>query len=287
MKHLFISLLALLAFTCTSIKAGQDQKQYKRIVTLGGSVTEIVFTLGAGDNVVGVDESSLYPFDKVSKLPKVGYVRTISAEGVLSLRPDLIITYDDAGPAEEVKQLESVGIKIVKVPNEHSLEGVKNKIQIIAAALGLENKGKELAQKIDGDYSSLKKKIANQDGKKKVLFIYARGQSILNVAGNNTAADAMIELAGGENAIQGYEGYKPLTSEALVSAQPDIILLTKTGIESINGKGALNKFPGVQLTPAGKNGDIIVMDDLLLLGFTPRITEALAELNEKIYSNGE
>jgi iron complex transport system substrate-binding protein len=105
----------------------------------------------------------------------------------------------------------------------------------------------------------------------------------MNVSGTGTSADAIITLAGGTNAVQEFENYKPLTAEGAVSAAPEFILVTSRGLESSGGIDGLLKQPGLALTPAGKNKRIIVMDDLLLLGFGPRLGQAAKELCEHLH----
>jgi iron complex transport system substrate-binding protein len=232
-----------------------------RLVTLGGSVTEIVFALGAGDKVVGVDSSSVYP-EEATQLPQVGYQRQLAAEGVLALNPTLILATTEAGPPEAIVQLKDSGVTVLILPAEESVEGAKAKIRGLAQALSLADKGEALIQKMEAELAEAERLQAQVNSKPKVIFIYARGPGAVNVAGVETAADAMIRLAGGVNAVQDYEGYKPLTAEAAVAATPDVLLLLSRGLESLGGQEALLKQPGLAQTPAGQNGRVIAMDDL-------------------------
>jgi iron complex transport system substrate-binding protein len=228
---------------------------------LGGSVTEIVFALGAGDKVVGVDSSSVYP-EEATQLPQVGYQRQLAAEGVLALNPTLILATTEAGPPEAIVQLKDSGVTVLILPAEESVEGAKAKIRGLAQALSLADKGEALIQKMEAELAEAERLQAQVNSKPKVIFIYARGPGAVNVAGVETAADAMIRLAGGVNAVQDYEGYKPLTAEAAVAATPDVLLLLSRGLESLGGQEALLKQPGLAQTPAGQNGRVIAMDDL-------------------------
>jgi iron complex transport system substrate-binding protein len=272
----------LLGATAAAAATPSKAKGYAHIVTLGGPVTETVFALGAGSRVVAVDLSSTYPA-AAAALPKVGYHRALAAEGILSLAPDLVLGTDDAGPPPVLAQIRAAKTPIVLVPVEHSVAGAKAKIIAIARTLGLESKGEELTRALDADIEKAKAVAAKAKSAPRVLFIYARGQGTLSVAGRGTAADAMIALAGGVNAVTGYEGYKPLTPEALAAAGPDIILLTKGGLESIGGKPGLLEQPGISLTPAGKEGSIVSLDDELLLGFGPRLGVGVLELARKLH----
>lgn len=252
-------------------------KDASRIVTLGGPVTEIVFALGMSKHVIGVDTSSLYP-EVVTKLPQVGYQRQLAAEGVLALKPDLILGTTQAGPATALAQLRDSGVTVLILPSVDSIDGAKVKIQGIAQALGREKQGMELIKKLDDDLAKAQELLKTVKTRPKVMFIYARGAGSVSVAGTKTSADEMIKLAGGENVITTYEGYKPLTAEAAVAAAPDVILMLSLGLDSISGVDGLLKQPGIDQTPAGKNKRVVAMDDLLLLGFTPRVGSAILEL---------
>jgi iron complex transport system substrate-binding protein len=259
-----------------------DAAPPQRIVSLGGPVTETVFALGLGDQVVAVDLSSTYPAQAATR-PKVGYIRAISAEGVLSMRPDLVIGTDDAGPRAALEQLHAAKTHLVLVPSEHTVEGARLKIRAVAKALGVTSKGEELVKKLDRDLAAAHKRMASSKTKPNVLFVYARGQGTLSVSGGATAADAMIHLAGGTNAVTGYTGYKPLTPEALATAKPEIIVLTTAGLQSVGGIDGLLAQPGVGLTPAGRQRRIIALDDELLLGFGPRLGLGVLEMARAIH----
>ena len=252
-----------------------------RIVTIGGGVTETAFALGAENQIVGVDTSSLYP-EAATKLPQVGYQRQLAAEGVVSLKPTLVLATSDAGTPAALQQIEAAGIKIVSVPNDHTVAGATSRIRQIAAILNAGARGEELVKKLETDLQSAQTCVNSSGAKPKVLFIYARGAGAANVSGTNTAADEMIKLAGGVNAVTGFENYKPLTPEALVTAQPDVILLPALGLQSLGGADAVQQLPGVAQTPAGKNRRIMAVDDLLLLGFTPRLGEGVKDLCAKL-----
>lgn len=248
-----------------------------RIVSVGGSVTEIVYALGAGSKLVGNDTSSKYP-EAATELPKVGYQRRLSAEGVLSLNPALVLATTDAGPPTAIAQLRAAGVTVLILQNDHTVAGAQAKIRNIARALGLEDRGEDLVRSMENDLAEARRYISRSQSKSKVLFIYARGQGTMLVSGSDTAADAMIRLAGGVNAVTGYEGYKPLTAEAVVAAAPDLLLLLSSGLDSVGGIDGLLKTPGLALTPAGKNRRILTMNGLYLLGFGPRTGRAVRDL---------
>jgi iron complex transport system substrate-binding protein len=111
-----------------------------------------------------------------------------------------------------------------------------------------------------------------------VLFVYARGAGTLMVSGGGTSAAEMLRLAGATNAVQGFEGFRPLTAEAVVAARPDIVLLPSRGLASLGGVEAVLKLPGMALTPAGRARRVVALDDTLLLGFGPRLADAVEQL---------
>ena len=260
----------------------QSMPDTSRIVTLGGSVTETVYALGAGDHVVGVDASSVYPAAATEK-PSVGYFRQLPAEGVLSLGPSLVLALEGTGPPTVLDQLRSAGVRVEAIPDAPTVEGTTRKIRQIAGLLGREAQGDALIRQMEAELAEARALRQEATSTPRVLFIYARGTGSMNVAGRGTSAEAMIELAGAENAITGFAGYKPMTAEAVVSAAPDVLLLLTRGLESIGGIDGLLEQPGIALTPAGENRRVVAMDDLLLLGFGPRLGTAVKELTVKLH----
>ncbi len=286
-RSVFIALVgvALVGVASAQPGVGDARGKYRdvsRVVSVGGSLTEIVYALGATNGLVGTDTSSGYP-EAATRLPQVGYQRRLSAEGVLSLNPTLVLATDDAGPPAAIAQIQSAGVSVMVVPNARTPEGVKAKIRTIARALGREEKGEELARDLDADLLQAREFVAGARKKPRVLFIYARGQGTMMVSGSGTSADTMIQLAGAVNAVSGYENYKPLTAEAVVAAAPDVILMLSSGLDSIGGVDGLLKAPGVALTPAGQHRRIVAMDGLYLLGFGPRTGKAVLELAREFH----
>lgn len=222
-----------------------------RIVTVGGAVTEIAFALGAGSRVVGVDTSSIYP-EAATKLPKVGYQRQLSSEGVLALRPTLVLASADAGPPPAIEQLRSSGVAVLVVTADHNLDGARARMRSVAQALRLEEQGRRLLESLEREVVEGRARTSASPDKPKVLFIYARGQGTVNVSGRGTAADEMMSLAGGTNAVTEFEGYRPLTADAAVGAAPDVILVPEKGLESLGGMDAVLRLPGLSLTAPGR-----------------------------------
>ena len=248
-----------------------------KIITLSGNVTETVFALGMGEQIVGVDSSSLYP-EEATKKGQVGYHRRINAEGLLSLSPDLIIATDAAGPPEVIEQIRKSGIPMAVLSSDATLKGAQQRIKQISKLLDAEKEGHLLVWEMEDKI----KLVTRPQTPPKVLFIYARGGGTQNVAGLETSANAMIELAGGVNAVTEYTGYKPMNAEAILAAQPDYILFTARGLDSVGGAEEMKKLPGLSETPAAKNDRIISIDDLLLLGFGPRTAEGVLQLSNAI-----
>jgi len=259
--------------------SGEDNK---RVVSAGGMITEIVYALGEERCLVGADISSLYP-EAATKLPQVGYMRMLSAEGVLALQPSLLLTTVEGGPPNVLEQLKDAGVEVLPLSAEYTAAAAEERIRKVAAALKVEAKAEPIVAALQKDLKTAEEKVKNTSGKPKVLFIYARGGGTLNVGGTKTAADAMIALAGGINAVTGYEGYKPLTAEAVVAAEPDFLLVTTRGLESAGGLESFLRQPGLALTMAGKNRRVIAMDDLYLLGFGPRLGKAASELCDLLH----
>jgi heme transport system substrate-binding protein len=252
----------------------------QRIITIGGALTEIVYQLESGDHLVGNDTTSYYP-NEAEALPKVGYQRALSAEGILSLKPDLVIHTDEAGPKSVMKQLKAAGVNLLEIKSGRSIEDIIDSINTIALAIDKNEIAEQLVTSLLQKKTNLEKIVSEQTHKHKVMFILQHGGGAPMVAGTKTAADSIIKLSGAINVVTAYEGYKPLTPEAVITQSPDIILITEQGLQQAGGKESLIKNNALALTPAGKNKNIISMDSLLLLGFGPRTIDAANSLNEQ------
>jgi iron complex transport system substrate-binding protein len=244
-----------------------------KIVSLNGAISEIIASIGEADKLAGVDVASTYP-DAIAKLPKTGHNRNINAEAVIALQPTHVYTLEESLQPEIATQLQAAGIIIVNFKEPKSVAGVRTLVEEVGKALQREDAANELIQTLDAD---LKKLLPVTDSPR-VMFIYARGAGALSVAGSGTAVHEMLRLSGARNAAADVEGYKPYTSEAAVKANPDILLLFDSGLESLGGKEGLLSVPGIAQTNAGKNKSVYAMDGLLLSGFTPRCGKALQQL---------
>lgn len=247
-----------------------------RVVGLGGPVTEIVYALDAGDRLVGADASSIYP-PAAHQLPKVGYYRSFSIEGVASLKPDLVLASDQSGPPQALEQLRKLGSPVVLLPSEPNLQSLDQRIMGVAKALELEARGTALVQKIHAELKAIQPAAA----KPRVLLISSHTGK-LQGAGDDTAAAAMLKLIGATNVLASQQGYKPLSAEAAVALRPDVIVTGNMSVDASGGLAAFLAQPGLAATPAARGKRVIVMDDLLLLGFGPRLPEALRQLQTGI-----
>ncbi|WP_321502832.1 ABC transporter substrate-binding protein [Breoghania sp.] len=263
----------LLPFGATG--SAQEPKA-QRIVSIGGSVTEIVYALGEEGRLVAVDTTSVYP-SAARDLPSVGYVRQLAAEGVLALNPDLILAIAGSGPLQTVDVLKAGAVPYVDVPEGYSEEAVIAKVDAIAEALGVADKAEAIKAEITADFKTTRDAVAGAKTHPRVLFLLSAGGGRLMAAGTHSAADAVIRLAGGVNAFGDFEGYKPINAEALVAAAPDyIIAMERPGAHPIK---ELRKLAGLELTPAGAEPDrLIAVDGQALLGFGPRTASSLLQL---------
>lgn len=254
----------------------------KRVVSLGGAVTEIVVALGAEDSLIARDSTSTYP-PSVLKLPDVGYVRAISPEGIMALNPDLILAEGKAGPAEAVEVLKKTGIPYVALPDTHDASGIEDKIRLVGKTLGRDAEADKLVAEFDGRMKEAQAKASAVQTPVRVLFILGMQGGKVMAGGEGSSADAIIKLAGGENAASGFNGYKPMTDEAILTAKPDVILL----MANAGGMGitdeVLRMNAALAQTPAVQSGAIVRMDGMKLLGFGPRTPEAILELNAALY----
>jgi iron complex transport system substrate-binding protein len=273
----YVALLAFLSCVLVDLSACDSPQSAptgkRRIVTVGGAITETVFALGAGDEVVAVDTSSLYP-DAAARVPKVGYQRTLSAEGILGLSPDLVIVSDEAGPPAALEQLRNAGVRVERMPAAKTVEEAAARIAAIGTALG--RSAEALADRVRRESASAIAR-ASREGPR-FLLIYARGAGTVMVGGGDTGGSAMVELAGGRNAVGTISGFKPLSPEILIAAAPEVIVIPSRGLATVGGEAGLLAIPGVADTPAGKQRRIVALDDLLLLGFGPRLPRAIDEL---------
>ena len=268
---------------------GARAAEARRIVSIGGAVTETFYALGAQGELVGADTTSLFP-EAAEKLPSVGYARNLSAEGVLSLRPTLIVANEDAGPPAVLRQLEAARVPLVLLDGHWRFEGTLARTQRLAELCGRVDAGRELAARLEREWQASRERVAqlvktsNMRSAPRVLFVLSHTVTQMRVAGRDTGADVMIGYAGASNALGGaFTGYKPLTPEAVIAAAPDVILSTDQGLAAAGGIDGLLRAPGLAQTPAGRARRVVAIEALLLLGFGPRLPQAATALAEALH----
>lgn len=255
-----------------------------RIVALNGYINETVYALGFGEFVVGNDLSARYP-PETEEVTKIGYQRTLSAEGIISLNPTLVIGSTEAGPAFALEQVRETGTPVVILPMENTLEGAISRVLSVGEALGVEERAERLAERMRAEVAAARDGIPDAAAPPRVAFLYARGRDLLLMFGSGSPSEALITAAGAidAGAASGVGEFALLTPEGLAAGDPDWLILTDDGMESVGGREGLLEIPGVAQTRAGRRGNILVYDDLLFLGLTPRVGEALRQLVSGLY----
>lgn len=254
-----------------------------RIISVGGAVTEILYQLGLADRIVAVDSTSLHPAAARSK-PDVGYMRQLSTEPILALEPTLVLAIEDAGPPEVLAQLKQARVPVVMISDIPDPSGVAQKIMQVADVVGAHERGAVLREQVERQLQQVRSAIEKLPARPRVLFLLSVGQGGAPMAaGRNTSAAGIIALAGGVNAIDAFEGFKPLSPEALVAAAPDFILLTNRSLDLLGGKQGVRTLPELSLSSGVAEERIITMEALLLLGFGPRTGEAALQLAQLLH----
>lgn len=276
-----VGLVILHALTGTPEAKSSESREYSRIVSIGGSLTEIIYALGEEKRLIARDTTSIFPREAFS-LPDVGYIRQLSPEGVLSVDPDLILALEGSGPPETIDTLKAANVPIIMIPEGYTDAKIREKILAVGKAIKAEQKAETLANKTADELAAISEQVASLNTKKKVLFVLSLQGGKLLASGRNTAADGIIELAGGENIISSFEGYRQISDEAVISGQPDVILMMKQRGNHGNSDEEVLSHPAFATTPAGREKNLVRMDGLFMLGFGPRTADAVAELYKTI-----
>lgn len=283
MKTRWIPFVAAALWALSPVLASASERtarveKAQRLVTLGGVATELAFALGAGDAVVGVDDSSVWP-EQAQKLPKVGYYRQFSVEGLLSLSPTTVLANEEAGPPDALEQLRRAGVDVHLLPPALTPEEARSRIRDAAEFLGRKTVGDRLISILD---DALHRVPAQNDPKPRALFFMSHGRGGLQAAGEKTQAEAMLTLAGAENAVRGFAGYRALGAESAIAAAPDVVVTTTATLKAAGGAEGLARHPILGKLEAVKSGRVVTMDDLYLLGFGPRLGDAALELSRQL-----
>lgn len=275
----FIALI--LALTISTHSLGQNTSP-KKIITIGGPVTEIVFALGEGGKIIATDTTSKYP-ERTFILPKVGYMRQLSVEGLLSLAPDHIIALEGSGPAHVLEAIESVGVSVTRVPELVTPDQIARGIDIISGVFNRTNSGSSLGTEIKEKLKQQLNFANKQTSRPSVLFLLNTGHGNLMTAGKDTAIDTIIRYTGATNSAADLKGFKPLSSEYMVSNSPDYVLLSQRTLDQAGGVFELQIDPILGQLTAVKENRVLTLDGTLLLGLGPRTPNAIQELTSQLF----
>ncbi len=270
----------------------------RRLVCVGGSLTEIIYALNLQEHLIAIDTTSTYPM-ATKKLPSVGYARTLSLEGVLSMRPQLLLATEDAGPPQVLRQISHAGVQVKVLKADHRYEGLIDRIRAIGFLLGVEGQAEKLIKEINHEWqryqqyqqninhdmidkneNHIKKESSTQQ--LKAMFIMAHSSQQIMVAGRGTSAHAIMNYLQLDNAFKTVQGYKPLTPESVIAGQANIILLTDQGLQAQGGMQGILRLPGVMQTPAARHRQVYSREANHLLGFGPRLPSMLYSLAKEI-----
>ena len=284
-NYLFLSLFV--SFGSVSANECNKASDSSSITVAGGSITEIIYALGQEDKLIAVDITSNFPLQAKS-LPSIGYVRALSAEGVLSLSPSLILGEDDMGPAAVMEQLARVGIEIKIIPEENTADGIIQKVNCVADILDMSELDKNtILESLIKDVRDLEDIVSKNLNPKKVMFILGMESGSPTVGGRGTSADGFIKMTGGVNVMNSFEGWKPVSTESIIEASPDFIIISNRGLSSFKTVEKLGQHPTLVFTPASKNKNIIALDGMAMLGFGPRTISSAKEVASKYFSENE
>lgn len=267
---------------------GSTVTDVSRILPLWGSLTEIVFGLGLGDKVVGRDVSATFP--GTEELPVVTEGHDVSAESVLALRPTVVLAQIDTGPPEAIEQIRAAGVPVVVVGNAYGMDEIGERIMTVADTLGVPSAGVELAERVAASIDVARAAAAPPNGAPRplVAFVYMRGSAgVYLLGGPGSGVDSLVDAAGGDDAgtQQGLtQPFTPLTAEAMVSAAPEVLVVTTTGLESVGGVDGLFGLAGIAQTPAARDRRVVVVEDGLLYSFGVRTAQTIAELAQGIHA---
>lgn len=264
------------------VDAAQSRSSLKsRIVCVGGGITEIICALGYESSLVGVDTTSRYPLS-VRHLPSVGYARHLSLEGVLALAPQQVIVGHDAGPLAVLSRLREASVLVSRVEDGHTLDALIARVKQIGQLLKCVGQAQALIENLNLEWDALRQTLAIPAHAIRVMFVLGQTPSQMLVAGTDTGADAMLKHAGLQNAFSDFRGYRPVTAEAIIAAQPDLVVLTQpdalTPKNGPNSRSLIHQFTGLFATPAARPSRWLVFDTMFLLSFGPRLPDAILTL---------
>lgn len=280
MKNIFLFALLQMAYACSSPSIDNSSGEIA-IITAGGTVTEVLYELGFGSSIIATDITSTYP-ESMQELPSIGYRNQIKAEGILSLDPDVLLIEKGYLTEEVVAQLKDTGMEIQQFEKPTDVSGTYKIIQELADFLKVPEKGNTLIEQLRQDIRVLEDYTATIAGRPKMAFVMARGLETVFVAGEETFAESLFDMAAIQSVGQGFKDFVPLTPEALVSMNPDYLLFFESGLQSIGGKEGVRHIRGIEQTSAFRNDGILAFDGLYLSGFGPRVGKAALQLAKSV-----
>ena len=285
MKKIFFYLIPLAVIFSSCGRFGNKEKDSSnktRIVCISKHLTEMMFALGEGHNIVAVDLSSTYP-DSAKLLKTVGYHRALSPESIIAMEPDLVIHSNDIGPENVLPQITKAGLNIKAFGGANTIDSAKLLLTELGKFFGKENRAGSINKEIDADISKAADALKHLnliDTPSVMIIHFGRANNVYFVmSGRNGVGDKMIKLAGGKTAHYDAKGARQISAEAIAEANPDIIIATDFGYDQM---GSMDKFisgvPGVSLTNAAKNKRIVRFEEHDLVYFGPRTGENIIKL---------
>jgi len=281
MTRYLLPLLLLVVMACTGPSTTQEAASSRKIITAGGTITEVVDALGHSSEIIATDITSTYPAN-MQDLPSIGYRNQIKAEGILALGPDLVLIEEGYLTPDVVAQLKAAQVNIQVFAKPKTVEGTKKLVSELATFFEEPERGKEIIAAIDADIAELNKYLASQESTPKAIFVMARGPETVFIAGDKTFASEMFSLAKIEGTATGFDEFTPLTPESLVTMNPEYLVFFDSGVQSLGGTDGVATIQGIDQTPAFKNGHIVALDGQYLSGFGPRVGKAALELAKAV-----
>lgn len=254
-----------------------------RIASIGGAVTEILWRLDAGPRIAIVDTTSVYPAEALREKPNAGYLRALSAEGLLSVGPDLVLAAEGAGPPAVLDQIREAGIPVAIIAEPPTAEGVLEKIRAVGHQVGLDAKAEELSRTVEAAFATLARRRARITQPARALVVLSLAGGRVMAGGSDSTADGILALAGLRNAAAGLSGFKPITDEAIIAAAPDAVIVMSNEGHGLASDTVFAKGTALAQTPAAAKRALVAMDGLALLGFGPRTPETATSLMRAVY----
>ncbi|PZX58213.1 heme/hemin ABC transporter substrate-binding protein [Algoriphagus chordae] len=281
MLRRFLPLALIILAACSAPSKEEETISARKIITAGGTITEVVDALGYSDDIIATDITSTFPAS-MQDLPSIGYRNQIKAEGILALGPDLVLIEEGYLSPDVVTQLKAAQVNIQVFTKPTSVAGTKKLVTELATYFEEEEKGKEVNAAIDADIAALNSYLEEEASKPKAIFVMARGPETVFIAGDKTFAAEMFELAAIEGTATGFDEFAPMTPESLVAMNPEYLVFFDSGIQSLGGKDGLVAIQGIDQTTAFKENHIVALDGQYLSGFGPRVGKAALDLAKAV-----